>query len=417
MKLTKKFLLFLVAFLFLLNIPMFSFADEISINSKAAVLVEYSTGKILYEKNSTERMYPASTTKIMTAILVLENCELDDIVTVSSTAVSNIPSGYVTCNLQVQEEISVKDLLYALMVPSANDAAFALAEHVAGSVQSFSNMMNAKAMELGCTNTHFVNPNGMHDSAHYSTAYDLYLIASYAMKNETFRKLVSTTTYTLPATNKYQSADRKLETTNHFIDPSSKKYFYEYSIGIKTGYTSVAGNCLVSMASRDGLEFISVTLGGTSTSSGSNARYADTKELFDYAYNNYTLTKLKEKNTIIDTIEIKNATKETKNLDILIQDTITVFNSIKTNTDDIFPEIKLNENLVAPIYAGDVVGTIKYTVDSVEYTSKLLAKDDVIPKPDITIYILITGIVLLLIGIFIIPKKKNKKKKIKKRNF
>ena len=123
MKLTKKFLLFLVVFFILLNLPIFSFADEISINSKAAVLVEYSTGKILYEKNSTQKMYPASTTKIMTAILVLENCNLTDIVTVSPTALESIPNGYVTCNLQVGEELTVENLLYALMVPSANDAA------------------------------------------------------------------------------------------------------------------------------------------------------------------------------------------------------------------------------------------------------------------------------------------------------
>ena len=413
MKLTKKFYLFLVAFLVLLNVPLFSFADEISINSKSAVLVEYNTGKILYEKNSTKKMFPASTTKIMTAILVLENCDLSETVTVSATALEHIGPGYVTCNLQIGEQLSVKDLLYALMLPSANDAACVLAEHVGGSIQGFSNMMNSKALELGCTNTHFINPNGIHDEAHYSTAYDLYLIANYAMKNETFRKLVATTTYTLTATNKYPNSDRILETTNDMIDPSSTKYYYEYAIGIKTGYTSAAGNCLVSMASRDGLEFIVVTLGGTSTSSGLNARFADTKKIFDYAYNNFTLTKLKEKNSIIETIEIENGSKETKNLDLLIQDTITVFNSIETDTNDILPEIKLNENLMAPIASGDVVGTIKYTVDNVEYTSKLLASTDVFPKPDFSIYILIGGIILLFLGIGIIPKKKKKKKKFK----
>lgn len=201
MKLTKKSLLFLVAFFILLNIPLFSFADEISINSKAAVLVENNTGKILYEKNSTEKMYPASTTKIMTAILVLENCNLSDIVTVSASALDNIPSGYVTCNLQVGEELSVENLMYALMVPSANDAACVLAEHVGGSIQGFSNMMNSKALEIGCTNTHFVNPNGIHDDAHYSTAYDMYLIADYAIKNPSLKKFITATEYTLPATN------------------------------------------------------------------------------------------------------------------------------------------------------------------------------------------------------------------------
>lgn len=415
MKLTKKSLLFLVAFFILLNIPLFSFADEISINSKAAVLVENNTGKILYEKNSTEKMYPASTTKIMTAILVLENCNLSDIVTVSASALDNIPSGYVTCNLQVGEELSVENLMYALMVPSANDAACVLAEHVGGSIQGFSNMMNSKALEIGCTNTHFVNPNGIHDDAHYSTAYDMYLIADYAIKNPSLKKFITATEYTLPATNKYPNTDRVLKTTNQLINPDSENYFYEYAIGIKTGYTSQAGNCLISMASRDGLEFITVTLGGSATSSGLNARYVDTKTLFNYAYDNFTLTKLKEENTIVETIEIENATKETKSLDLIIQDTITVFNNVKTKTNEIIPEIKLNENLFAPIAKGDVVGTIKYTVDSVEYTSKLLANADVIEKTDMSIYVLIGGIIILFIAISIMPKKKNKKKKMRKR--
>ena len=415
MKLTKKSFFILVAFLILLNFPLLSFASDISINSKAAVLVEYNTGKILYEKNSTQKMYPASTTKIMTALLVLENCTLTDMVTVSPTALESIPDGYVTCNLQVGEEISVEDLMYALMVPSANDAACVLAEHVAGSVQAFSNMMNQKALDLGCTNTHFVNPNGIHDDAHYSTAYDMYLIANEAVKNPLLKKFITTTTYTLPATNKYPNTDRVLKTTNQLINPSSNAYYYEYAVGIKTGYTSQAGNCLISMASRDGLEFMSVTLGGGTTSEGLNSRYIDTKKLFNYAYDNYTLTKLKEKNTIIETIEIENGTKETKTLDLVIQDTITVFNNVKTNTNEIMPEIKLNETILAPITKGEVIGTIKYTVDSVEYTSKLLANSDVEAKPDLSIFILILGIVLLFIATSIMPKKKHKKKKMKRR--
>ena len=315
MKLIKRFCWILVSFLILLNINTYSFSAEISLNSKAAILIEYNTGKILYEKNSTQRMFPASTTKIMTAIIVLENCNLQDTVTISATSIENIPSSYVTCDLQVGEELTVEDLLYALMVPSANDAAYALAEHVAGNIQNFANMMNSKAIEIGCTNTHFVNPNGIHDEAHYSTAYDLYLIANYAMKNDTFRKIVSTTEYSLPATNKYPNSDRLLKTTNFLITPSSNSYYYEYAIGIKTGYTSAAKNCLVSMASRDGLEFITVTLSGGTTSSGLNSRFIDTKKLFNYAYDNYTLTKIKESNTIIETIEIENATKLNKQND------------------------------------------------------------------------------------------------------
>ena len=409
MKSKLKFIL--IYFLIILGFSTSSFAADINLNSKAAILVEVSTGRIIYEKNSTTQMYPASTTKIMTAILAIENCNLTDMVIVKESALSKIPSGYVTCNLQVGEEISVNDLLYALMVPSANDAAYVLAEHIGGSIEGFANMMNEKARSLGCMKTHFVNPNGIHDSSHYSSAYDLYLMASYAMKNETFKTLVSTTEYTLPATNKYPSADRVLTTTNDLIN-TNKTNYYKNAIGIKTGYTSQAGNCLVSEASRDGLEFISVVLNGDKTNS--SIRYTDTIKLFDYAYNNFTLTKIIEKNSIVDTIEIENGTKETKNLDIIIDKSITVVNNKSINMNNVIPEIKLNESLEAPILTGSIVGTIKYKVDDIEYSANLLAKNDVIEQNYIYFYLLIVGFILLLISYLMIKYSKHSKKNRKK---
>ncbi len=403
MKIKKKVLFFIM--LVIISIQSISFANEISINSRAGILVEVSTGRIIYEKRSTEKMWPASTTKIMTAILVLENCNLDDMVTVTETAISNIPSGYVICDLQIGEEISVKDLLNALMIKSANDAAYVLAEHVGGSVNDFAYMMNQKAKELGCTSTHFVNPNGIHNENHYSTAYDLYLIAKYAMKNETFRNLVSTTEYTLPITNKYSNEDRSFRTTNDLINPDSSNY-YKNAIGIKTGYTSQAGNCLVSESSRDGLEFISVVLNGD--------RFTDSKKLFDYAYDNFTLTKIKEKNTVVDTIEIDNATKETKTLDLLINESITVMNNKNLDFDEIIPEITLNPGLLAPIEKGEEVGVIKYKVDDIEYSAKLLAATDVKEQKYYEMIFLL-GIVLLMGAFVLINRKKRIKRKRRKK--
>ncbi len=402
MKFRKR--IFLLLLLLIISMQTISFADEISLQSKAAILVEVSTGRILYEKNSTEKMWPASTTKIMTAILVIEKCNLDDIVIVTETAIGNIPSGYVTCDLQVGEEISVKDLLNALMIKSANDAAYVLAEHVGGSIDGFSDLMNQKARELGCTGTHFVNPNGIHDDRHYSTAYDLYLIAKYAMKNQTFREIVYQTEAVLPATNKYPNTDRTLQTTNALINPESTNY-YRNAIGIKTGYTSQAGNCLVSEASRDGLEFIAVVLNGN--------RFTDSIKLFDYAYDNFTLTKIKEKDTVVDTIEIENATKETRMLDMLIDESITVINNKSIDVNQIIPEIKLKEGLIAPIKRGEEIGTIKYKVDDIEYSAKLLAATDVEEQ---TYYgvIIFVGVVLLLIAFLLLStRRKNKKKKRK----
>lgn len=404
MKIKKKIIV--LAILVIMSLQTNSFADEVSIKSEAAILVEVSTGRILYEKNSTEKMWPASTTKIMTAILVIENGNLNDMVTVTETAIGNIPSGYVTCDLQIGEEISVGDLLNALMIKSANDAAYVLAEHIGGSIDGFSDLMNQKARELGCTGTHFVNPNGIHDDRHYSTAYDLYLIATYAMKNQTFRELVSQTEAVLPATNLYPNEDRILKTTNALINPDSTNY-YKNAIGIKTGYTSQAGNCLVSEASRDGLEFISVVLNGD--------RFPDSIKLFDYAYDNFTLTKVKEKNTVVETIEIENATKETKNLDLLIDESITIINNKSLDVNQIIPEIKLKDELLAPIKAGDEIGSIKYKVDDIEYSSKLLAATDVEEKTYYNVIIFI-GIILLLIGFLLLStRRKNKKKRNRKR--
>ncbi len=407
-----KFKIILLFCLMIIGIQSVTFANEPSLNSEAAILVEVSTGRIIYEKNSTKQMYPASTTKVLTAILVIENCKLDEIVTVRESALSNIPNGYVTCNLQVGEQLTVKDLLYALMIPSANDAAYVLAEYVAGSVEDFSVMMNDKARELGCKTTHFVNPNGIHEDSHYSTAYDLYLIADYAMKNEFFRSLVATTEYTLPATEKYPSSDRVLKTTNELLNENSRKYFYKNAIGIKTGYTSKAGNCLIGGASRDGLEFIAVVLNGGTTNEGLNSRYVDSKKLFEYAYDNFTLTKIIEKGSVVQTLEIENGTKETKHLDLVIDETITVVNNKSIDMNSVIPEITLREVLEAPIAAGETIGTIKYKVDDIEYSAKLLAKTSV-EKVDYSIYLIIAAVILLFIASTMLKssKKKNRKRR------
>ncbi len=292
MKIKKK--IFLILMLIIISIQTISFADEVSITSRSAILVEVSTGRILYEKRSTEKMWPASTTKIMTAILVIENCKLDDMVTVTETAIENIPSGYVTCDLQVGEQISVKDLLNALMIKSANDAAYVLAEHVGGSIDEFSDMMNQKARELGCAGTHFVNPNGVHNESHYSTAYDLALIARYCMENDKFRSLANMMECSLPRTEFWQdeqveeNGERVFKNTNKLL-LSDNKYYYPYAIGIKTGFTTPAKNCLISASNKDGFETIAIVLHAESTEEGESARYLDTINLFEYGYNNYKL--------------------------------------------------------------------------------------------------------------------------------
>lgn len=408
MRIKRKIFCFLAMFFILLN--NFCFAVEPNITSGSALLVEESTGKILYEKNAYEKMYPASTTKIMTAILVLENCNLNDMATVSHNAVYSLPPAYVTAHLVEDEQISIDDLMYALMLPSANDAAIVLAEHVGGSVEGFADMMNQKALEIGCQNTHFVNPNGMHNENHYTTAYDLYLIANYAMKNETFRKYAMTTTHTLPTTNKYKNTDRSCLTTNEFLKTNSK-YYNKNVIGIKTGTTTEAKNCLVSAIEEYGTTLISVTL----HSDTNNERYTETKALFDYGFNDFDFLNIVEEKNVIQNIEVENGNKDTKNLDLLAKETLTGYIKKETNLSEIEPKIELNESIQAPIQTGDVLGKVTYNVENIEYTTDLIASHDVIKKIDIvTIALLVGGALIFLFGLILFIKsfKMKKRKKI-----
>lgn len=397
-------LLFVIIFLMIIlfnNFKVYANTD-IKVNAKAALMIEKNTGKIIYEENAKEKKYPASVTKILTAILVLENCELDDVATVSEKSISNIPSGYVIAPLFVGEKISIEDLLYALMLKSANDAAYVLAEHVGGSVEGFSEMMNKKAKELGCENTHFVNPNGIHDEEHYTTAYDLYLISKYAMENEKFAKIVSTFQYTLSATNKYPNKDRVMQSTNYFLNQKSK--FYNKDVkGIKTGTTLEAGNCLITEITRDGFDYITVVLGAET----SESKFSETQKIIKYAFDNYTFTNLHNKGDVIKNIEVEKATKETKYLNLVISDEITVINNIKIKADDMKPEITLNENIQAPIIKGQELGSIKYSVDGLEYNAKLLAENDV-EHEKYYVQILIGSIIAFCI-LIIIKKVKGKR--------
>lgn len=421
MKLNRKISI-LLSFIFIINLFISStvFATEPNVSAEAIYSVEVSTGKVLFEKNAHEKRFPASTTKVMTALLVLENCELTDTATASYNAISIIPSGYSTAHIQVGETLTIEDLLYALMLPSANEAANILAEHVAGSISSFATMMNTRAEELGCENTHFVNPNGIHNDNHYSTAYDLYLIANEAMKNPEFRKIVSTPTYTLPSTDKYADNDRVCKSTNQLIHVNnsnrSDNYYYKYCIGIKTGYTTQAQNCLISQASKDGLEILNVVLGAGTTEDNLSIRFLDSIELFEYAYNNYAMTTIKEQNDVIKTIEVKNGTKKTKNLDLLSKDKLTVFHNLDIDVKTLEPEITLKGNFKAPIKQGDIVGTALYKVDDLEYKTELVAGHDVEKSNIVSICLISSGICVLFFAMIIMPKKKGRKnRKIKRR--
>lgn len=415
-KLIVSFLIVFIVQIFLGNMS-FALENNIEISAPSAILIESKTGRILYEKNSEEKRYPASTTKIMTALLTLENVEdLQSKAIVSYNAVFSVPSGYSVDTLKVGEELSIEELLYALLVKSSNEAANVLAEYVAGNVDSFATMMNTRAAELGCKNTNFVNPNGIHNENHYSTAYDLSLIAKEAMKNETFRKIVSTVSHTLPSTNKYEQTDRNLITTNDLINKKNKNY-YEYAIGIKTGYTAYAKNCLVAGANKDGVELISVVLGTDKKEiNGLSKRDTDTKTLFEYVYNNFSQKKVSTaRETVVGQTKIKGATTETKNLDLNTDSDINILVTNDKEKDEINGEIKLNEDIKAPIAKGDTLGTITYNSDGIEYTANVIAANDV-QKSNLILNILRILLVIVLLLLTYLYLKNKRKRKINKKH-
>lgn len=424
MKSLKKFYLSLIVIILLLTSSCSVFATDIEVNSNvnvseinvsspSVILLDSKTGKILYSKNPYRKMYPASTTKLMTAILALENCKLTDTATVSHEAIFSIPSGYSHASLKEGEELTIEQLLNVLLIPSANDAAIVLAEHIAGSVDNFSIMMNNKAKELGCLNTNFINPNGIHNKEHWSTAYDLSLIGRYAMKFPDIMRISKVTRYTLPVTNKYKKTDRIFHTTNGLINSESmNKDYYSYTTGLKTGYTDSAGYCIVSTAKKGEQELLAVVLNGKSASS----RYSDCKTLFNYGFNNYSYNTLNKKGSVIKQIEIGNASKETKNLNVIIKKDIKALMKNSDTKKDIEPNIEINSDLKAPIAENEVVGKITYTIDNISYSSDLIAENTVYASSFETLLFRGLLIFLILSIVFMLLKSSNKSHKRASKN-
>jgi D-alanyl-D-alanine carboxypeptidase (penicillin-binding protein 5/6) len=383
--------------------------------SSACLLMEEITGKILYSKNANSIMYPASTTKIMTAILTLENCNLSDTAVVSHNAVFSIPSGYSTASLVEGEVLTIEQLLNVLLIPSANDAAVVLAEHIAESVEAFSDMMNSKAVELGCLNTHFVNPNGIHNENHYSTAYDLALIGKYAMQFPTFKEISSKTRYTLPITNAYSKEDRIFNTTNDLIKPnyssSPTNYYYKYATGGKTGYTDPAGQCIVATATKDNVSLIAVTLHGDFTEDNLSQRALDCKALFEYGFNNFSMVSIAKKGDVASNMKVPNATKDSSSLDLLYSDDIYAFVPNGFDTSSVTPNIKLSSTF-APIAQDTILGTISYDIDGSNYSCNLLASHEVYKNQFAK-----TAMELALLLIFLILLSKFLKRKKRRKNY
>lgn len=259
-----------------------------SIDAEAACVMELSSGLVLYNKNMKKKNYPASITKIMTTLLAIENCSLGEEVTFSAEAVASIPWDGTKLGVTAGEKISIEQCLYAIMLHSANDVCAGVAEYMSGSEEKFSKQMTERAQEIGCVNTHFTNPHGLHDENHYTCAYDMCLIGREAMKNSIFRQVVKNRSYTVGKTNK--SDERVINNHHQMINGYRTNYIYEYDrvIGGKTGYTSMAENTLVTFAKKGDMEIVCVVMRAQSNNYREN-QYTDTRKLIDSAFENFQL--------------------------------------------------------------------------------------------------------------------------------
>lgn len=349
-------ILTVLLFLFLtLNVhPAYANSTKIvapQINAKSAIVMDYETGQILYDKNGHAKVYPASTTKVLTAILALEKGNLDDIVTASKNA-ANVEGSKIYLN--EGEQLTLRQLMYAMMVESANDAAVAIAEHIGGSVENFANMMNQKAQEIGAKDSHFVTPNGLHDPNHYTTAYDMALIARYAMKIPFFRQLVSTVTYEIPPTNKFKEK-RILLNTNMLIRPT--QYHYAGADGIKTGYTSEADKCLLATAVHNNRRVIVAIY-----DDNPDLIWKDAINLLNYGLDDFTTKTYVHKGDYVTRASVVNGTEAYVDLkaanDFIYTIPIDKADSIRSYKK-IYPA-------KAPIKQGQTLGYISYELDDKE---------------------------------------------------
>ncbi len=334
-------------------------AKTVGVSARAAVLYQPDTESFIYSKNAEKRLPMASTTKIMTGLVALENSSLDERVKIDSRAIGTEGS---SAYLKEGDVLTMEELLYALLLRSANDAAVAIACHVSGSVEGFADMMNERALSLGLKNTNFKNPHGLDDEEHYTTACDLAIIAAEALKNDTFKKICST----------YKKSFTDGEITRLYVNHNKLLNMYEGSLGMKTGYTKKSGRCLVGAAERDGLTFITVTLDAPDD-------WRDHKELFDLGFE--TLEKIQFANAgdYSYTLPVFDGVAETVEVENLEGDSVIV----KRGDHSVEEYIKLSKFATAPIRRGEIFGEVIFTLDGEPISKvKLVATEDIDKKKE-----------------------------------
>ena len=342
----------------------FNYPTEFTIDAGAYALIELKSNTIIYSKELDMKRYPASLTKIMTCMLAIEYGNLRDVLTVSSTALENLSEFGSSAGLVEGEELTLENMLYCIMLWSANEGCNVIGEYVSGDVASFVALMNETAKALGMENTHFANTHGLHDENHYTTVRDLTILTRWAWQNETFRRFATATTHVVPATNKSES--RTLHTTNYLTATDvDSRYYYSLASGIKTGFTTPAGGCLVSTATDGDAEYLSIVMGCDLISNAEDMRFIETRRLFRHAFDTYSFVQVLANTTMLGQPEVKNA-KGRENVVVHAKDDAIVLLPKEYNKDDILIKLTYQGELTAPLKAGETVGSVSIVYQGVE---------------------------------------------------
>lgn len=391
MRFRRFFSAFFCAVLLLSLCPSAMAAEDkelpsIDIQAKAALLLDQNTGKIVYAKNEHEELYPASLTKIMTALLVLRAVDegkltMDQSITASESAFETLHDDGSSAGIKAGEILTVRQLLQCLLIVSANEAGTILAEAVSGSVSAFVEEMNAEAQALGCENTYFVNPTGLHDPQHYTSAWDLSLIATEALKYPDFLTICDSIKEIIPATN--LSSERVLRTTNYLLDTwRALGYRYRNAHGIKTGSTSDAGYCLVSSAEKGELRFLSVVMGCERVVDASGKAdvksFSETKRLFEWGFENFSYKTVQSVNDMLASIPVA-LSQETNSVVLHPAEDVVVLLPNALSADDLKRVIRFERQSVeAPVQAGEVLAEAVLSYGDTEYAAiPLVALNDI----------------------------------------
>ena len=399
----KKLVVIMLVLTTFINAVVFANPSEPTVNAEAAILMEAETGTIIYEKNAESKMYPASMTKILTALVTLDYFDYDALVTVGNeineVTLDSSKAGHIK-----GETLSVENLIRGLLIPSGNDSANVLAAAVAKKVENnnelsysecekiFTNLMNEKAKSLGCKNSNFANAHGYHDDNHYTTAYDMALIAKEALKNETIKKIASEKSFSGDGAGNTLETNTTLVTQeynwkSHNLLIADGEYNYEYATGLKTGFTDQAGDCVAATAEKDGTQLIAIIMNSEDPN-----RWIDAKNLFEYGFNNFSINTLQKSGDVIEKVKLTNNNKlNGDTLDVIVKEDISeyIFNG---DINNITKEISYNEEFIAdnkddsdntirlkaPISKDAEIGKITYKLnDETIKESKLYAASDV----------------------------------------